>query len=60
MTKVALITAGGSGMGADSARALAADGFKVGTLSSAGKGEDLAHELGCVGITGTNRSGEDL
>jgi len=33
--KVALITAGGSGMGADSARALAADGFKVGILSEA-------------------------
>ena len=45
MTKVALITAGGSGMGADSARALAADGFKVGILSSSGKGEALAKEL---------------
>ena len=60
MTKVALITAGGSGMGADSARALAADGFKVGILSSSGKGEALANELGGVGITGTNRSDEDL
>ncbi len=60
MTKVALITAGGSGMGADSARALAADGFYVGILSSSGKGEALAHELGGVGITGTNRSTEDL
>ena len=60
MTKVALITAGGSGMGADSARALAADGFKVGILSSSGKGEALAKELGGVGITGTNRSDADL
>lgn len=60
MTKVALVTAGGSGMGADSARALAADGFKVGILSSSGKGEALAHELGGVGITGSNRSTEDL
>lgn len=60
MEKVALITAGGSGMGADSARALAADGFKVGILSSSGKGEALAHELGGVGITGTNRSVDDL
>jgi len=32
--KVAIITAGGSGMGADSARALAADGFHVGVMSS--------------------------
>ncbi len=60
MDKVALITAGGSGMGADSARALAADGFKIGILSSSGKGEALAHELGGVGITGTNKSTEDL
>ncbi len=60
MKKVALITAGGSGMGADSARRLAADGFKVGILSSSGKGEALAHELGGVGITGSNQSNEDL
>lgn len=58
--KVAIITAGGSGMGADSARALAADGFKVGILSSSGKGEALAEELGGVGITGTNKSEADL
>ena len=37
MTKVALITAGSSGMGADSARALAGNGFKVAILSSSGK-----------------------
>lgn len=59
-TKVALITAGGSGMGADSARALAADGFKVAILSSSGKGEALAQELGGVGVTGTNQSVADL
>ena len=59
-TKVALVTAGGSGMGADSARALAADGFKVGVLSSSGKGEALAEELGGVGVTGSNQSSDDL
>ena len=58
--KVALIAAGGSGMGADSARALAADGYKVGILSSSGKGEALAQELGGIGITGTNKSNDDL
>ena len=58
--KVALITAGGSGMGADSARALAADGFKIGILSSSGKGEALAEELGGVGVTGTNKSDTDI
>tara|TARA_R110002049_G_scaffold156602_1_gene321633 strand:- start:318 stop:557 length:240 start_codon:yes stop_codon:yes gene_type:complete len=58
--KVALITAGGSGMGAGAARKLAADGFKVGVLSSSGKGEALGAELGGFGITGSNQSQEAL
>ena len=58
--KVAIITAGGSGMGAAAARRLAADGFKVGILSSSGKGEALARELGGIGVTGSNQSIEDL
>lgn len=58
--KVAVITAGGSGMGADAARRLAADGYKVAILSSSGKGEALAKELGGVGVTGSNRSVSDL
>jgi len=58
--KVAIITAGGSGMGAAAARRLAADGFKVGILSSSGKGEALANELGGIGVTGSNQSVEDL
>ncbi|TNE38370.1 MAG: SDR family oxidoreductase [Alphaproteobacteria bacterium] len=58
--KVAVITAGGSGMGADAARRLAADGFNVGILSSSGKGEELAAELGGVGVTGSNRANDDL
>ncbi len=60
MSKVALITAGGSGMGADSARALAEDGYKVGILSSSGKSETLAKELNGIGLTGTNKSTRDL
>ncbi len=59
-TKVAIITAGGSGMGADSARRLAADGMKVAILSSSGKGEALAKELGGIGVTGSNQSNDDL
>ncbi|MGO8315964.1 SDR family NAD(P)-dependent oxidoreductase, partial [Rhizobium ruizarguesonis] len=47
--KVAIITAGGSGMGAEAARRLAADGLKVAILSSSGKGEALATELGGIG-----------
>ena len=58
--KIVLITAGGSGMGADAARRLAADGFRVGILSSSGKGEALGEELGGFGVTGSNRSVEDL
>jgi len=58
--KVAIITAAGSGMGAAAAQRLAADGFKVGILSSSGKGEALAKELGGIGITGSNQSVDDL
>lgn len=58
--KVAIVTAGGSGMGAGAARKLAADGFHVAVLSSSGKGEALANELGGIGVTGSNQSNEDL
>jgi len=58
--KVALITAGGSGMGAAAAKRLAADGFRVAILSSSGKGEALAGELGGFGVTGSNQSNDDL
>ncbi|MHA7969778.1 SDR family oxidoreductase [Rhizobium terricola] len=58
--KVAIITAGGSGMGAASARRLANEGYKVAILSSSGKGEALAKELGGIGVTGSNQSNEDL
>ena len=58
--KVAIVSAGGSGMGADAARRLAADGFKVAILSSSGKGEALAEELGGFGVTGSNQSNDDL
>jgi NAD(P)-dependent dehydrogenase (short-subunit alcohol dehydrogenase family) len=58
--KVALITAGGSGMGAESARKLAADGFNIAVLSSSGKGEALARELGGLGVTGSNQSTDDM
>ena len=58
--KIAIITAGGSGMGADAARRLAADGFKVAILSSSGKGEALAEDLGGLGVTGSNQSNDDL
>ena len=49
--KVAVVTAGGSGIGAAAARKLAENGFKLAVLSSSGKGETLAKELGGVGVT---------
>lgn len=58
--KVALVTAGGSGMGAAVTRRLAADGYSVGVRSSSGRGEALAQELGGFGFTGSNQSNEDL
>jgi NAD(P)-dependent dehydrogenase (short-subunit alcohol dehydrogenase family) len=58
--KVAIVTAAGSGMGAATARRFAADGYKVAVLSSSGKGEALAKELGGFGVTGSNQSNDDL
>jgi NAD(P)-dependent dehydrogenase (short-subunit alcohol dehydrogenase family) len=58
--RVALVTAGGSGMGAAVARRLAGDGYALGVLSPSGSGEALARELGGLGVTGSNQSNEDL
>lgn len=58
--KVAIVTAGGSGMGAACARKLAAEGYRVAILSSSGKGEALAAELGGIGVTGSNQNPEDV
>lgn len=58
--KVAMITAAGSGMGAAIARKLAESNYRVAILSSSGRGEALANELGGVGVTGSNLSPHDL
>lgn len=58
--KVAVVIAGGSGMGAAAARKLHEAGFALGILSSSGKGEALANELGGVGVTGSNQNVADL
>ena len=60
MEKVAVISGGGSGMGAAAARHLAGLGYQVAILSSSGKGEALGKELGGIGITGSNKSNDDL
>jgi NAD(P)-dependent dehydrogenase (short-subunit alcohol dehydrogenase family) len=59
-TPVALLTAAGSGLGAAAARRLAAEGWQVAILSSSGKGEALAAELGGLGVTGSNLVPADL
>lgn len=59
-TKTALIIGGGSGMGAAAARKLSADGYAIAIMSSSGKGEALAHELGGLGFTGSNLNPDDL
>ena len=58
--RVAVITAGGSGMGAGAAKKLSEIGYRVAILSSSGKGEALARDLGGIGITGSNQSNDDL
>lgn len=58
--KVALLTAAGSGMGAATVRELHAQGYAVAILSSSGRGEALANELGGLGVTGSNQNPDDL
>jgi NAD(P)-dependent dehydrogenase (short-subunit alcohol dehydrogenase family) len=58
--KTALIIGGGSGIGADAARHLAASGYRVGIMSSSGKGEALGKELGGIGFTGSNLNPDHL
>jgi NAD(P)-dependent dehydrogenase (short-subunit alcohol dehydrogenase family) len=60
VNKVAVVTAGGSGMGAAAARKLRQEGFEIAVLSSSGKGESLTREMNGIGVTGSNRSNEDL
>jgi NAD(P)-dependent dehydrogenase (short-subunit alcohol dehydrogenase family) len=55
-----LVVGGGSGIGADAARKLAADGCDVGVMSSSGKGEALGTELGGFGFTGSVLEPADL
>ena len=60
MNKIAVLIAAGSGMGADAAKELAKDGFKIAIMSSSGKGENLAKKLGGIGFTGSNLNRSDI
>ena len=59
-TPVALVVGDGSGVGADAARKLAADGYHIGVMSASGTGEALGFELGGFGFTGSNLIVNDL
>jgi NAD(P)-dependent dehydrogenase (short-subunit alcohol dehydrogenase family) len=58
--QVVLVVGGGSGIGADAAKKLAASGYDVGVMSSSGKGEALGNELGGLGFTGSMLEPVDL
>ena len=58
--QVALVVGGGSGIGADAVRKMAAEGWDVAVMSSSGKGEALGNELGGLGFTGSNLVVADL
>jgi NAD(P)-dependent dehydrogenase (short-subunit alcohol dehydrogenase family) len=60
MEKVAIVTAAGSGMGAACARELASRGYAVALMSPSGKAENLAKDLGGLGLTGSVTEETDL
>ena len=60
MKKIAVLIAAGTGMGADAAKELAKNNYKIAILSSSGKGERLAKKLGGVGFTGSNLNAKKI
>jgi NAD(P)-dependent dehydrogenase (short-subunit alcohol dehydrogenase family) len=58
--KVAIVTAGGKGMGGAIARALAARDYALVLMSPGGSAEALAGELGGIGVKGSVTDPDDL
>ena len=58
--RVAIVTAGGRGMGAAIARALAARDYALVLMSPGGSAEALAGELGAIGVNGSVAEPGDL
>ena len=60
MKKTAVFIACGTGMGADADKHLSTKGYDIAIMSSSGKGEKLANELGGLGYTGSNLVTNDI
>ena len=60
MKKIAAFIAAGTGMGADAAKHLHSKGYDIAIMSSSGKGETLAKDLGGLGFTGSNLLSKDI
>ena len=60
MKKVAALIASGTGMGADAAKYLHSKGYNISIMSSSGKGQKLANDLGGLGYTGSNLLSKDI
>ena len=58
--KVVIVMAAGSGMGAACAQELASRGYAVALMSPSGKAENLAKDLGGLGLTGSVTEETDL
>ncbi|UCC50521.1 MAG: SDR family oxidoreductase [Anaerolineaceae bacterium] len=58
--KVAIVTAAGRGMGAEIARELTGAGYQLALLSNGGGAEEVAKELGGIGLTGSVAEVKDL
>jgi NAD(P)-dependent dehydrogenase (short-subunit alcohol dehydrogenase family) len=59
-SKVAIVTAAGSGIGAGCARALAGRGYRLAIMSPSGAATRLAGELGAIGLDGSVTEEADL
>lgn len=57
---VAVITAGGRGMGAAVAKEMHSRGYRIAVMSPSGSAEELVRELGGVGVRGSTNNEEDL
>ncbi|MCQ1948878.1 MULTISPECIES: SDR family oxidoreductase [Arthrobacter] len=60
LKRAAVVVGGGSGIGAAVVRDLSSYGYRVAALSPSGRAAELAREHGGVGLTGSNRSVQDL